>query len=208
MDWQAHAGWSHSTAWRGSRRGGQAIYQRLVRARWPRSCGHLPISVLEHDSLEQAIVGMRLTNGESLFAEQSLGRGRVLMQSVSLARRDSTFPATLGFPVLMHLWTHHLAASQAVTSNIEPTSDFADRLVCENGSHGENRNASVERTEWNKAGDSSFVGAGFSVRSSRPCGCSRCLRVENTQIRRHPSPASPFTATRTSPIFLLSRKTD
>ncbi|TWU02846.1 VWA domain-containing protein [Stieleria varia] len=73
---------------------------------------------------EQAIVGMRLTNGESLFAEQSLGRGRVLVQSVSLARRDSTFPATLGFPVLMHLWTHHLAASHTVTSNIEPTSDF------------------------------------------------------------------------------------
>lgn len=73
---------------------------------------------------EQAIVGMRLTNGESLFAEQSLGRGCVLIQSVSLARRDSTFPATLAFPVLMHLWTHHLAASHAVTSNIEPTSDF------------------------------------------------------------------------------------
>ncbi|MEQ9410238.1 MAG: VWA domain-containing protein [Fuerstiella sp.] len=78
---------------------------------------------------EQAIVGMRLTNGESLFAEQSAGRGRVLMQSVSLARRDSTFPATVGFPVLMHLWTHHLAASRAVTSNIEPTSDFLTDLT-------------------------------------------------------------------------------
>jgi hypothetical protein len=78
--------------------------------------------------LEQAIVGMRLTNGETLFAEQSLGRGRVLMQSVSLARRDSTFPATLGFPVLMHLWTHHIAASHAVTSNIEPTSDLLTDL--------------------------------------------------------------------------------
>jgi hypothetical protein len=77
---------------------------------------------------EQAIVGMRLTNGESLFAEQSLGRGRVLLQSVSLARRDSTFPATLGFPVLMHLWTHHLSASHAVTSNIEPTSDLLTDL--------------------------------------------------------------------------------
>ncbi|XZE56542.1 BatA domain-containing protein [Planctomycetaceae bacterium SH139] len=77
---------------------------------------------------QQAIVGMRLTNGESLFAEQSLGRGRVLMQSVSLARRDSTFPATLGFPVLMHLWTHHLAASHAVSSNVEPTSDLLTDL--------------------------------------------------------------------------------
>ncbi|MCS7468604.1 BatA domain-containing protein [Stieleria sp. ICT_E10.1] len=78
---------------------------------------------------EQAIVGMRLTNGESLFAEQSLGRGRVLIQSVSLARRDSTFPTTLAFPVLMHLWTHHLAASHAVNSNIEPTTDFLADLI-------------------------------------------------------------------------------
>lgn len=77
---------------------------------------------------EQAIVGMRLTNGETLFAEQALGRGRVLMQGVSLARQDSTFPATLGFPVLMHLWTHHLTSSHAVTSNIEPTSDLLTDL--------------------------------------------------------------------------------
>ena len=46
------------------------------------------------------------------------------MQSVSLARRDSTFPASLGFPVLMHLWTRHLAVSHPVTSNVEPTSDL------------------------------------------------------------------------------------
>ncbi len=81
---------------------------------------------------ERAIVGMRLTNGTALFAEQALGRGRVLLQSVSLTRRDSTFPATLAFPVLMHLWTHHLAASQAVSSNIEPTfaflTDLAERI--------------------------------------------------------------------------------
>jgi len=78
---------------------------------------------------EQALVGMRLTNGAVLFAEQAVGRGRVLMQSVSLARRDSTFPATVGFPVLMHLWTHHLAAAQAVTSNVESSSDLVTDLA-------------------------------------------------------------------------------
>ena len=78
---------------------------------------------------EQALVGMRLTNGAVLFAEQAVGRGRVLMQSVSLARRDSTFPATVGFPVLMHLWTHHLAAAQAVTSNVEASSDLMTDLA-------------------------------------------------------------------------------
>lgn len=78
---------------------------------------------------EAAIVGMRLTNGTALFMEQALGRGRVLLQSVSFARRDSTFPATLSFPVLMHLWAQHLAASQAMTSNIEPTSEFLTDLA-------------------------------------------------------------------------------
>ncbi|MEZ6094451.1 MAG: VWA domain-containing protein [Pirellulaceae bacterium] len=72
---------------------------------------------------EQAIVDMRLTNGEILFVERALGLGRVLMQGVSFSRRDSTFPSTLAFPVLMHLWTCHLAKSNAVASNIEPSVD-------------------------------------------------------------------------------------
>lgn len=90
------------------------------------------ISVLHYwksTPTESALVGMQLTNGAPLFAEHTLGRGRVLMQSISLTRRDSTFPTTLGFPVLMHLWTYHLAASQAVTCNIAPTSEFLSDLA-------------------------------------------------------------------------------
>lgn len=79
--------------------------------------------------LESAIVGMRLTNGEPLFIEQAFGRGRVLMQNVSLSQRDSNFPANLGFPVLMHLWTYHLAASNRRNFNFEPTSDLVTELA-------------------------------------------------------------------------------
>lgn len=77
----------------------------------------------------QAIVGMNLTNGEALFAEQAIGRGRVLMQNLSLARRDSNFPANLAFPVLMHLWTYHLAASHEMETNFQPTSDLVTELA-------------------------------------------------------------------------------
>ncbi len=77
---------------------------------------------------EQAIVGMKLTNGEAMFAEQAIGRGRVLMQNLSLARRDSNFPANLAFPVLMHLWTYHLAASHDMETNFQPTSDLVTQL--------------------------------------------------------------------------------
>ncbi|MEZ5944975.1 MAG: BatA domain-containing protein [Planctomycetaceae bacterium] len=78
---------------------------------------------------EQAIVGMKLKNGDALFAEQTVGRGRVLMQNVSLTRRDSNFPANLAFPVLMHLWTYHLAASQEMETNFEPTSELTTELT-------------------------------------------------------------------------------
>ncbi|MCA8994394.1 MAG: VWA domain-containing protein [Planctomycetaceae bacterium] len=78
---------------------------------------------------EQAIVGMQLTNGEALYTERAVGRGRVLMQNVSLARRDSNFPANLAFPVLMHLWTYHLAASNGMDFNFEPTSELVTELA-------------------------------------------------------------------------------
>lgn len=78
---------------------------------------------------EQAIVGMLLTNGEALYTERAVGRGRVLLQNVSLARRDSNFPANIAFPVLMHLWTYHLAASNGMNSNFEPTSDLMTDLA-------------------------------------------------------------------------------
>lgn len=79
--------------------------------------------------IETAIVGMRLTNGEPLFTEHALGGGRVLMQTVSLAQRDSTLPANLGFPIQMHLWTYHLAGSQGVAANYEPSSDLVTELA-------------------------------------------------------------------------------
>lgn len=78
---------------------------------------------------ESAVVGMRLTNGEPLYTEQALGRGRVLMQNVSLTQRDSNFPANLGFPVLMHLWSYHLAASNGMAFDFEPTSDLVTELA-------------------------------------------------------------------------------
>ncbi|MEZ6057879.1 MAG: VWA domain-containing protein [Planctomycetaceae bacterium] len=79
----------------------------------------------------QAIVGMVLTNGEALFAEQTLGRGRVLMQNISLARRDSNLPTSLAFPVLMHLWAYHLATSQEKETNFEPTADLVTELAAQ-----------------------------------------------------------------------------
>ncbi|MEZ6040036.1 MAG: hypothetical protein R3C20_05995 [Planctomycetaceae bacterium] len=77
---------------------------------------------------DQAIVAMKLTNGEALFAEQAIGGGRVLLQNLSFARRDSNFPANLAFPVLMHLWTYHLAASHETATNFQPTSDLVTQL--------------------------------------------------------------------------------
>lgn len=86
---------------------------------------------------DSAIVAMRLTNGAPLFLERALGKGRVLLQSVSLHPRDSNLAARFSFPVLMHLWTHQLAAAQEAEVNFEPTADLTVDLAFVDESGGE-----------------------------------------------------------------------
>lgn len=58
----------------------------------------------------ESTVSLQLTSGKAMILEQTLGRGRVLLQSISLLQSDSNLISLVSFPVVMHLWTEYLAA--------------------------------------------------------------------------------------------------
>ena len=58
---------------------------------------------------DSAVVGMKLTSGDPLFVEHTIGEGRVLLQTVALGRQQSNLSQRVSFPVLMRLWSYHLA---------------------------------------------------------------------------------------------------
>ncbi|MEM7559723.1 MAG: VWA domain-containing protein, partial [Planctomycetota bacterium] len=74
-------------------------------------------------------VAMRLTNGDPLLVEQALGRGRVLVSSLSFDSLESNFISRVSFPVLTHLWVEHLANSNAIDFNHRPQRNLLVRLA-------------------------------------------------------------------------------
>ena len=74
---------------------------------------------------ESAVASMKLTSGDPLFAEHTIGEGRVLLQSVTLTRRDCNLPQRVCFPVLMHLWSYHLADCQRDDFNFGPAPELS-----------------------------------------------------------------------------------
>lgn len=77
------------------------------------------------NTFASAVVGMKLTTGDPLFVEQAVGQGRVLLQTVSLGRRDCNLPQRVCFPVLMHVWSYHLANCQRDETNFEPAPELS-----------------------------------------------------------------------------------
>ncbi|MCA9065747.1 MAG: hypothetical protein KDA96_21910, partial [Planctomycetaceae bacterium] len=77
---------------------------------------------------DTAVVGLRLANDDPFLMEQSMGHGRVLLQTVALNQQDSNFLSRVSFPVLMHLWAYHLAASGEGPLHFDPTSDLTIRF--------------------------------------------------------------------------------
>lgn len=74
---------------------------------------------------ESAVVGMKFTNGDPLFVEQTVGQGRVLLQTVALGRQDCNLPQRVCFPVLMHLWSYDLADCRRNDANFEPALELS-----------------------------------------------------------------------------------
>jgi hypothetical protein len=91
----------------------QSIKQPVMKSiidRGEHDFGQLSVRNTRHlKPRNNSTVPVRLTNGEPLFIEHSIGRGRVLVQSISLARPDSNLMSLVSYPVLMHLWTEQLA---------------------------------------------------------------------------------------------------
>ncbi|MEZ6121971.1 MAG: BatA domain-containing protein [Planctomycetaceae bacterium] len=74
---------------------------------------------------ESAVVGMKFTNGDPLFVEQTVGQGRVLLQTVALGMQDCNLPQRVCFPVLMHLWSYDLADCRRNDANFEPALELS-----------------------------------------------------------------------------------
>jgi hypothetical protein len=84
---------------------------------------------LEKRSEDDAIqVGARLTNGDPLFVEQQFGRGRVMMLALTLDGLENNLIRRSSFPVLLHIWTDHLANADRVDLNYRPHRDLVVRV--------------------------------------------------------------------------------
>ncbi|MEM8669178.1 MAG: BatA domain-containing protein [Planctomycetota bacterium] len=70
----------------------------------------------------------RLTNGDPLLVEHSIGRGRVLLTSISLHRLESNLISRVSFPVLTHLLVEHLADINSIDLNHQPHRDLLVQL--------------------------------------------------------------------------------
>ena len=74
---------------------------------------------------DSAVAGMKLTSGDPLFVDHTIGQGRVLLQTVALGRQESNLPQRVCFPVLMHLWSYYLADCQRNESKFEPAPEIS-----------------------------------------------------------------------------------
>lgn len=77
---------------------------------------------------QPAHVAARLTNGDPLFVEHSIGRGRVVVASISFDRLESNLISRVTFPVLTHLLVEHLAATDGIDLNHRPHRNLLVRL--------------------------------------------------------------------------------
>ena len=73
-------------------------------------------------------VAARLTNGDPLLVEHSVGRGHVLVTSISFDSLESNFISRISFPVLAHLWVNYLAATDEIDLNHQPHRNLLVRL--------------------------------------------------------------------------------
>jgi hypothetical protein len=78
---------------------------------------------------ELSVQHLKLTTDNPLFVEHAVGKGRVLLQSISLTQKDSNLISRVSFPVLMHLWTHALTAGQSPEMNLAPAASLTLELL-------------------------------------------------------------------------------
>jgi hypothetical protein len=71
---------------------------------------------------------LKFTNDHPLFVEHAVGKGRVLLQAISLTQNDSNLISRVSFPVLMHLWTRSLTAGQSPEANFAPAANVTLEL--------------------------------------------------------------------------------
>lgn len=69
---------------------------------------------------KDSVQHLKLTTGDPLFVEHSVGNGRVLLQATSLTHKDSNLMTRVSFPVLMHLWTQSLTTGLTQDLNFPP----------------------------------------------------------------------------------------
>jgi len=77
---------------------------------------------------EPSVQHLKLTTDNPLFVEHTVGKGRVLLQSISLTQKDSNLISRVSFPVLMHLWTQALTAGQSPEMNLAPAANLTLEL--------------------------------------------------------------------------------
>jgi len=84
---------------------------------------------LNVDEKDQAVrVGGLLDTGEPLLVERRVGKGYVLMTSMSLDRRESNLPSLKCFVPLVHELAYYLAAPALAQTNVRPGSEFVMEL--------------------------------------------------------------------------------
>ncbi len=84
---------------------------------------------LEVDEKDQTVrVGGLLDTGEPLLVERRVGKGYVLMTSMSLDRRESNLPSLKCFVPLVHELAYYLAAPALAQTNVPPGSEFVMEL--------------------------------------------------------------------------------
>jgi hypothetical protein len=81
----------------------------LVRAYW---------RMTPHHDFQSQPAGGELASGDPLVCERPLGRGKVVVSSVSLDRRDSSLPGNEAFVLLVHEMIQHLSALEADQANV------------------------------------------------------------------------------------------
>ena len=84
---------------------------------------------LDVDQRDQTVrVGGLLDTGEALLVERRVGKGYVLMTSMSLDRRESNLPSLKCFVPLIHELAYYLAAPALAQTNVQPGSEFVMEL--------------------------------------------------------------------------------
>lgn len=85
---------------------------------------------LDVDPKDQTVrVGGLLDTGAPLLVERKVGKGYVLMTSMSLDRRDSNLPSLKCYVPLIHELAYYLAAPALAQTNVPPGSEFVLELA-------------------------------------------------------------------------------